>query len=255
MTPVSTPAVLLRAHDYGDSSRILRFYTRAHGLVSVVAKGVRGRMGKGAAGVASFASGELTAYVRTHRDLHTMRDFTCRRMREGLGRDMLRFAGASAVAELVLAHTEQESHEELYRTLESALDRLEQVDQADLPSAVLAGLWTVTEALGFAPQVEACIRCGSVLGEGDVGRFDLAAGGVRCPSCAEGAAGPRIGPVARSQVAALLEGGSPEALTHCRQHLGLVCDFIAYHVASKPLKSFRFLGSLLPEDAVAAERP
>ena len=254
MAPVSTRAVLLRAHDYGDSSRILRFYTREHGLVSVVARGVRGRMGKGAAGVASFASGELTAYVKSHRDLHTMKDFDCLRMREGLGRDMLRFAGASAVAELVLAHTEQESHEELYSTLEAALDQLEQVDRADLPAAVLAGLWTVTEALGFAPQVEACVRCGSALGETDVGRFDLAAGGVRCPACAEGAAGPRIGPVARGQVAVLLGGGLPAALTHCRQHLGLVSDFVAYHVAAKPLKSFRFLGSLLPEDAVPAER-
>ena len=254
MAPLSTPAVLLRAHDYGDSSRILRFYTQAHGLVSVVAKGVRGRMGKGTTGVASFASGELTAYVKSHRDLHTMKDFTCRRMREGLGRDMLRFAGASAVAELVLAHTEQESHEALYQTLEAALDRLEHVDRASLPAAVLAGLWTVTEALGFAPQVHACIRCGSVLGEADVGRFDLAAGGVRCPACAEGAAGPRIGPVARGQLAALLEGRLPETLTHCRQHLGLVSEFVAYHVASKPLKSFRFLGSLLPEDAVTAER-
>ncbi|HUF76161.1 MAG TPA: DNA repair protein RecO [Longimicrobiales bacterium] len=252
MAPTSTPAVLLRGYDYGDSSRILRFYTRAHGLVSVVAKGVRGRMGKGAGGLASFASGELTAYVKSHRDLHTMKDFNCLRMREGLGRDMLRFAGASAVAELVLAHTEQESHEGLYQALEAALDRLEHVDSVDLPAAVLAGLWTVTEALGFAPQVAACVRCGATLGEADVGRFDLAAGGVRCPGCAEGAAGPRIGPVARRQVAALLEGELPAALTHCRQHLGLVADFVAYHVAAGPLKSFRFLGSLLPEDPVPA---
>ena len=253
MAPVSTPAVLLRAYDYGDSSRILRFYTQGHGLVSVVAKGVRGRMGKGAAGVASFASGVLTAYVKSHRDLHTMKDFNCLRMREGLARDMLRFAGASAVAELVLAHTEQESHEALYRTLEAALDRLERVVVTDLPAAVLAGLWTVTEALGFAPQVDACVRCGSALRDADVGRFDLAAGGVRCPSCAEAAAGPRIGPVARSQVAALLEGELPAALTHCRQHLALVSDFVTYHVASKPLKSFRFLGSLLPDDPVPVE--
>ncbi|HAC04511.1 MAG TPA: DNA repair protein RecO, partial [Gemmatimonadetes bacterium] len=38
MAPVSTPAVLLRSHDYGDSSRILRFYTETHGLLSVMAR-------------------------------------------------------------------------------------------------------------------------------------------------------------------------------------------------------------------------
>ena len=254
MAPISTAAVLLRSYDYGDSSRILRFYTREHGLVSVVAKGVRGRLGKGAAGMASFASGELTVHVKSHRDLHTMKDFSCRRMREGLGRDMLRFAGASAVAELVLAHTEQEPQAGLHRALEAALDRLETVDAGALPAAVLAGLWTVTQELGFAPQVGACVRCGAGLEDDEVGRFDLAAGGVRCASCAEGAAGPRIGPVARGQLAALLAGEVPPELTHSRQHLGLVSDFVAWHVASRPLKSFRFLGSLLPDQAVPAER-
>jgi len=63
MAAVETPAVLLRAHDYGDSSRILRFFTRDYGLVSVIARGVRGRSGKGATTLASFASGELTAFM------------------------------------------------------------------------------------------------------------------------------------------------------------------------------------------------
>jgi recombinational DNA repair protein (RecF pathway) len=204
-------------------------------------------------GLASFASGELTAYVKGHRDLHTMQDFSCRRMREGLGRGMLRFAGASAVAELVLAHTEQESHEGLYRALERALDHLDSVPEGELPAAVLAGLWTVTEALGFAPQMDPCVRCGAALDSTDVGRFDLAAGGVRCPRCAEGAAGPRIGPVARGQLARLVVGELPGDLTHSRQHLSLVSDFVEYHVASRPLKSFPFLAGLLPDDTGLAE--
>jgi len=256
VAPISTPAVLLRAHDYGDSSRILRFYTQSNGLVSVVAKGVRGRQGKGASSMGSFASGELTAYVKGNRDLHTMKDFSCRRMREGLGRGMLRFTGASAVAELVLTHTEQESHEALFVALEGALDRLEVASDVELPSVVLSALWTLVEALGFAPRLDPCVRCGARLGESDVGRFDFASGGVRCPDCARGAAGPRVGPVARAQLAALLAGEPPGSLTHSRQHLGLVADFVTYHVASKPLKSFRFLVDLLPVEAsVPAEHP
>ena len=247
------PAVLLRAYDYGDSSRILRFYTRGHGLVSVVAKGVRGKLGKGATVVGSFASGELTAYVKSHRDLHTMKDFACHRMREGLGRSVLRLTGASAVAELVLAHTEQESHEGLFVALEEALDRLDRVDDGELPAAALSGLWTVVEALGFAPQVEPCVRCGTPLRADEVGRFDLGAGGVRCERCAEGAAGPRIGPIARGQLSALLAGDLPADLTHARQHLSLVSDFVAYHVASKPLKSVRFLAGLFPADVEAVQ--
>jgi len=69
---IGTPAVLLRGYDYGDTSRILRFYTLDHGLLSVVARGVRGRSGKGGSAVTSFSSGDLVAYVKPHGDLHTI---------------------------------------------------------------------------------------------------------------------------------------------------------------------------------------
>ena len=249
MAPVSTRAIVLRGHDYGDSSRILRFYTETFGLLSVVAHGVRGRTGKGSGAVASFTSGELTAYVRPHRDLHTMKDFAGTRPRSGLARDTLRFAGASVTAELVLAHSEQEPHEGFFDVLEHALDAIESAEGAHVPSVVLSSLWTLVEALGFAPQVEACVRCGSALAPTDVGRFDVVAGGVRCPACAEAVAGPRIGPVARAQLGDMLAGVSPPGLSHARQHFGLVSDFLEYHVVPKPLKSLPFLLALLPLDA------
>lgn len=249
MAPICTPAVLLRAHDYGDTSRILRFHTRDYGLLSVVARGVRTRSGKGTTTVASFVSGELTAYVKPHRDLHTMKEFTCTRMRARLGSEVLRFAGAAAAAELVLAHAEQESMPDVFDALENTLNGLEEAPSSDLAATILSGLWTITGAFGFAPQLDPCVRCHTPLEGDEVGRFDFAAGGVRCGACAEDAAGPRVGPLARSQLAALLAGELPEGLTRARQHLGLVSDFVAYHVVSRPLKSLNFLGSVLPPDA------
>lgn len=219
--------------------------------MSVMAHGVRGKSGKGSAAVASFASGDLTVYLKAHRDLHTMKDFACVRLREGLGRDVLRFAGASTAAELVLSHAEQEPHEDLFEALESALDRMETVREPDVPAAVLAGLWTMIEALGFAPQIDVCVECDAPLSDTEVGRFDLSAGGIRCARCGEGRSGPRVGPGAREQLETLLAGGLPPGLTRARQHLALVADFVTYHVAPKPLKSFRFLDGMLPEDAEA----
>ena len=248
MAPVTTPAVLLRGHDYGDSSRILRFYTRDHGLLSVVARGVRGRSGKGATTLASFASGDLTVFVKAHRDLHTMKDFHCARLRDGLGAEVLRFGGASALAELVLAHAEQEPQPGVFEALEGALDLLESVDADALPGSVLAALWSIIEAFGVAPQLDSCVRCAEPLGPDEIGRFDFAAGGMRCAECAEAAAGPRLGPGAREQLETFLRGAVPNDFGHPRRHLALVSDFIAYHVASKPLKSLRFLGGTMPPD-------
>lgn len=248
MSAVSTPAVLLRGHDYGDSSRILRFYTREHGLLSVVARGVRGKSGKGTTTLASFATGELTAFVKPQRDLHTMKDFACHRLRNELSGHVLRFAGASAVAELVLAHAEQEQQVVVFDALESSLDHLSVAESDILPGAALAALWTITESFGFAPQLDPCVRCDEALGPDEIGRFDFAAGGVRCADCSEDAAGPRVGPIARAQVGELLAGQVPERITHPRAHLALVSDFIAYHVVSRRLKSLTFLGGLLPRD-------
>jgi hypothetical protein len=73
---------------------------------------------------------------------------------------------------------------------------------------------------------------------------------VRCPECSEGAAGARLGPIARRQLDTLRAGFVPEGLTHTRRHLALASDFIAYHVVSRPLKSLTFLGSLFPPDDV-----
>ena len=198
MAPVSTRAVLLRAHPYGETSRVLRFLTEDHGLLGVMAKGVRGQGGKGGTALSTFASGVLTAYVRPNRDLHTMKDFACTHLRGGLGASVLRFAGASAVAELVLAHAESDPNPVLFRAMEDALDRLEDSPEERTPTAALAGVWGIVEAFGFAPQLDACIRCGEALGPDEVGRFDLSAGGILCARCAEGAAGPRVGPVACS---------------------------------------------------------
>jgi recombinational DNA repair protein (RecF pathway) len=230
VAPVTTPAVLLRGYDYGDTSRIFRFYTREHGLLSVIAKGVRGRSGKGTATVSSFATGDLIAYVKPQRDLHTMKDFQCTRLREGLGRD----------------HAETERQPGVFEGLETALDALAGVEAEQLPATVLAGLWTITEAFGFAPQLDPCVRCDRPLDADEVGRFDFAAGGIRCAACGHDTAGPRIGPGARAQLAALLVGDVPSRLSHARQHLALVSDFITYHVASRPLKSLGFLGGLMP---------
>ncbi len=246
MAAVSTRAVLLRAHAYGETSRVLRFITEDHGLLGVMAKGVRGRGGKGGTAISTFASGVLTVYVKPQRDLQTMKDFACTRLRGGLGAGMVRFAGASAVSELVLAHADSDPNPTLFHAMEGALDRLEEATPELEASAALAGMWRIVEVLGFTPELDACVRCGEPLEDHEVGRFSPSAGGVLCARCSEGSRDPRVGPVARGQLRALLVGDLSEPVTFARRHLGLLADFVAYHVANRPLRSLTFLGDMLP---------
>ena len=138
----------------------------------------------------------------------------------------------------------------LFAALEQTLDHVELGSGEGLSTICLSGLWHIVDVLGFAPQLDECVVCGTELGPEEIGRFDLSAGGVRCEVCGEGAAGPRVGPGARSQIRQLLQGQIEPAVTHPRRHLGLLSDFIAYHLAAKPLKSLEFLGGLLPAEPI-----
>ena len=245
MSVVSTPAVLLRSFNYSETSRVLRLYTKDLGLVSVMAKGVRRRGARGQAALDTFSRGELTAYVRQTRDLQTFKEFAVEEAGASLGRDVLRFAGASVLAEIVLLHAGPDPSPQVFERLTNALRRIEAEPRAGIIGAVLAEGWMLVTTLGYEPQIDLCVHCGNALDTSEVSRFDFSAGGVRCSDCAFDHSGPLVGPGARQQLAALLQGTPPEALGKPRAHLRLLHDFVMYHISdSRPLKAFRVFGSL-----------
>ena len=248
MALVTTPAVLLRSFPYSESSRILRFFTRELGTVGVMAKGVRGR-GRAGSELGSFAGGILTLYVSATRELHTFKEFAASNPRRALGSSVVRLGAASVLGELVLRHAGEEANAALFEALESALDHLERAEEASVVAVVLSEGWHLVSVLGYRPVLGTCVSCGEPLGAQEMARFDFAAGGVRCPRCDVGPRGPRVGPAARAQLEALVEGVAlPARLQRPRAHLKLLSDFITYHVSgTRPLDSFAFLNRVLAE--------
>lgn len=253
MAIVTTRAVLLRSHPYSESSRILRFLTEDHGVVGVMARGARKRSRGG--GLDLFQESSLTLHVKEGRDLQTLRESTALRSRRHLGSHPLRLAAAGVLAELVLRHHGEAPGPEVFHALAVGLEQLDGVGIEAVVPVLLARGWELVAALGFHPQIEVCVRCGETLGD-EIGRFDFEAGGVRCSRCAEGMAAPRVGPLARAQLADLLRGEVPAELDRPRAHLQLLSDFITYHVSgTRPLEAFRLLASFLPPPAPAVGRP
>lgn len=247
MTAVNTRGVLLRSHPYSESSRVLRFLTEDHGVVGVMAKGIR--KGHRGGGMDLFGEVALTLHIRPGRELQTLGEVSPIRPRRGLGSHPLRLACAGVLAELVLRHHGEAPTPEVFSALGEGLDRLEHAPLEVVPATLLAEGWRLVSALGFHPQVAACVLCGSELGPDEVGRFDFDAGGVRCASCAQGMLGPRVGPGARAQLRSLLDGGIPEVLERPRAHLQLLSDFVTHHVSGvRPLEAFRVLAWFLPPD-------
>ena len=244
---VTTDAVLLRAHPYSESSLVLRFLTQDLGVVRAMVRGVRRAGGKGVSPPATFDRGGLEVSYRENRELQTLRSFAVEASGRRLGSHVLPFTGASLLAELVLAAPSEEPSAELYGALAGALDRLAEGKEGDgVVGEIFAGAWAILGALGYAPSVDDCVRCGEPLEDDAVARFDASAGGLRCPACATEAAGGRVGPGARSELRALLRSEAPARLRKPSGHLRLLEAFALDHLElSKPLSSAGMLRGLL----------
>jgi len=243
---LSTPALALRAYPYGETSLVLRFYTEERGVLGVMARGARKRGSKGAGVPETFSRGVLTVYVKEGRGLQTLKDFAVDRSRRNLGRDPVRFAGASVLAEILLRHAGEEGSPALFRRIDEGLDRVAAAGPEDRVGQVLAQGWALVSELGYRPALDRCVACGRDFGEKEMTRFDFGAGGLRCATCADDVRGPRIGPGAREDLRSLSLGRAPPELRRSRAHLGLLDDFVTFHLSGgRPLNSFRILLGLI----------
>jgi DNA repair protein RecO (recombination protein O) len=243
---VSTPAVVLHAFPYGETSRIVRLATPHFGVQSVIAKGATRPKSPFGGRLQALSEGVAEFYHRPHRDLQTLRSFDVTNQHATLASDVQRYAAATALAELVLRFAQEEPQPGVYEGLAAALDVLVAADDDTVTYAALAALWHEIVILGFAPTVDACVRCGRPLGAR--APFSLAEGGLLCERCARGAGRGALGPDDRGALRAFVAGSyDVPALEpkHLAAHRHLLARFIRRHVADdRELPALAFWESL-----------
>ncbi len=232
MAVVTSPAIVLHAFDYLESSRILRFITRDAGLRSAVARGARKSRKRFGGGLDLFAQGAASFHTKPGRDLDTLTAFEDPRPRPGIAGGLERFTGAEAIAEIVLRFGAGHGDALLFDAVAGAFDALSLAPPADARAETLRGAWHVVATLGHAPIVDACAECGSGIDDAPA-LFAHAAGGVLCPRCATLSAGGRKLPAsARAAIAAWSAGAaaSVPSDTEGRAHQRLLREFLEYHL-------------------------
>lgn len=237
---VATPAIILHAFPYGDTSRIVRLATRDHGVQSALAKGAQGPKSRFSGRLQILSEGTAQLYLKTGRDLHTLSAFDVTHQRTELAHDLGRYAAALAAAELVLRFAPADPHPVLYDTLAGALDHCVTTPREALDRTGLAALWQLLAVLGFAPGLDACTRCGADL-DGSV-RFGVADGGLLCRRCAAGTETAKLTGQDAATLRAFVAGDLvPEPLSprHVAAHRRLLARFVRRHVAEE-----RELGAL-----------
>lgn len=241
---VATPAIVLQTFRYSETSKIVRLATRDLGVQSAIAKGVlRPRSPFGAA-LETLSEGIAQLYHKETRDLQTLAAFDVTELRRDLARDLGRFAGAAALAEVMLKMAPAAPLAVAYDTLIRALDALAAAAPADADAVAVRWLWLLVGVLGFAPELDACVRDGNaVAGNGDVA-FSTADGGVLCAACAGPRPPTRLPPHAYRDLLALNDAGAEvPALdaAHAAAHRRLVARFVRHHMdASGALSAMDF---------------
>jgi DNA repair protein RecO (recombination protein O) len=230
MPLVSTPALVLQAFPYSETSKILRLLTPDHGVCSVIARGAQRPRSRFGGVLELFTEGTAQVYLREGRDLHTLGGFDLVRSRQRIGSDLVAFAGASLLAELVLRSATAEPQPALFHQITTALERIVAAEPVLLRETVIADVWMVVAALGYRPETEACVSCGLVIGAAEDTRFDVEGGGTACVRCRP--AGRTVDSVSRAELRAMLDG-EPVTAPFGRPalHRDLLRVFLATHVA------------------------
>jgi DNA repair protein RecO (recombination protein O) len=246
MPQVRTEALILQSYAYSETSKVLRLLTRSHGLVSALARGaIRPRSPFGGL-LEPFTAGVAMLYIREGRELQTLSGFELSRSGHGLARDLIRFAAASLMAELILrTGADIMAETSLFDAFDHGLFALADATPDNVQNVALACCWNLVVTLGYAPALECCANCGCDIGEVETVDFDYIAGGVCCARCGRGAAGRAIPATARQALIRLCRGEAVP-LDRTVAHWKLLQAFLVQHLTDGvEIRSFHVLNSVL----------
>ncbi len=174
-----TEALVLRHSNFGEADRILTLYSRENGKIRAVAKGVRK--------MKSRKAGHLEPFTRVQLQLARGRDLPIVTQAETMEaflniRGSLEVtAQAAYVLEILDRFTfDEEENRELYRMAVETLERLDSGIEPFYANRYFE--LHVLSALGFKPELFACVICRKPIEPVDQ-YFSAAQGGVVCPHC------------------------------------------------------------------------
>jgi DNA repair protein RecO (recombination protein O) len=184
----NTSAFVLRRTDYKDSDRILSLFTKAHGKISVSARGARKSIKRFAGALEPFVLLEVTIESsKTGRRMRRLTESAVMRGADGLSKRMARLNAASFVVEMFRESIPEEAPDNaLFDLLDETLARLCDLDGEMLRRTVAAFQLKLLLTIGFGVSIGQCAGCGLAVPPGRPVYFHPARGGVICTACGGG---------------------------------------------------------------------
>jgi DNA repair protein RecO (recombination protein O) len=223
-------AIVLRTQKLGEADRIITLFTRDHGRLRAVAKGVRRTKSRWGARLEPASHVDLLLYSGKTFDVVSQAE-TIENYGDVISQDYQQWTIASSILEAAERFTAQEQEPALQQFLlvSGALKAL--AHKTYDPSLILdAYLLRSLSVAGYAPSLTNCSRCDA---PGPHKYFSLVGGGSVCTECKPSAAATPT-PATLSLMSDLLTGdwsGAVESENKSRREAsGLIAAYLQWHL-------------------------
>jgi DNA repair protein RecO (recombination protein O) len=247
-------AVILNTFDFGESDRVIVFYTKGFGKIKAVAKGARRSRKRFVGRLDPPALLDIVFSANGSGDLLRLEEATLLDGFSALKADVARLSYACYFLELTSEATREGIvHEEIFDLLEAFLIMLCNDGPDNGGGAreeALARFFEIRllTAIGLRPRLDSCVVCKAAVNA--EGRFSSEKGGVVCAGCSGKGAGlikVSAGTAALLAMAGRIEAGKLARLkapaSFLKESEAVLHDFIR-HQLGKELKTKGFMEKL-----------
>jgi DNA repair protein RecO (recombination protein O) len=180
-----TRAVVIGRRAFGESDRLVDFYTREYGKVRGIARSARRPRSRFGSALELFTLGEMVFFDSGRSELVQVDHFDIVRPFVKVREHLERLGqGAWAVEMVARLSADRDPHPALFALLVRALAALE-LTRRPARVSVCFGLRAV-DLLGHRPRLDRCVACGRAAPFPDAA-LDVTAGGLVCAGCRPGA--------------------------------------------------------------------
>ncbi|HVO68090.1 MAG TPA: DNA repair protein RecO [Syntrophales bacterium] len=187
-TAHKSPAIVLYCLDYGESDRIVTFYTSDFGKIKGIAKGARRSKKRFSNALEPFSHGDVLYYKKGRGTLAFIEGFDIidhfTNIREELEKTLI----SSYLIELVDKFTpEGKKNTELFHLLRNFLELIDTGNS--LETLIRFFEIRLLKVTGYEPVLDRCMICKNPVNEKASYRFIVNDGGLRCDVCRQNNSG------------------------------------------------------------------
>jgi len=241
---LKTEAIVLKTYDVRETSRIAVFFTRDHGKVTGILKGIRKDHKKFGSSLDTFTVNDIVYYWHPHSEVHLVGQCDLTMFFFPIRQNIVKSMAANYSLELVnKIMPAEEPNRKVYDLLLNFLTLLQ--SEKDINRLVHIFQVKILDLSGFRPHIDSCVSCQKRIDH--EARFSMKWGGLLCASCHGQDSSATM--VSRGAVASLnhLQKNDWEKSLRLKLSEGIqkelkyaLNSFLVFHL-ERPLKSAKFL--------------